>query len=206
MVTHRTIILPALPIRTTKMKLFRLFAVLFLFLFAQFTAFSHETQESSPIQQLVSTNATQVMVEILSGVKDEGGRIYTVTRDALGSAYEAVKAEAPEVVREFIIWKTSEALAWLFLWVGIGALCLYGSRRLGVASEEYKKETKSYYSRNNDGYLAFKWLTKIVGVLIILFAMQENLGTVAKATLAKRVFIIEYVAQTVHTAVNSNSK
>ncbi|RTL07736.1 hypothetical protein EKK58_00925 [Candidatus Dependentiae bacterium] len=96
---------------------------------------------SPETRQLVATNANQLMVEILTGVKNEGGKIYAGTKEALGAAYETVKKETPEVIREFMVWRAIHHGVWMGVSVALAGVAFYWSRRFKKMAAECPEPT-----------------------------------------------------------------
>lgn len=158
------------------------------------------------VNQLVATNANQIMIEILTGVKSEGAQIYKTTKEALGQAYESVKKEAPEVLREFMTWRLVHHGMWLGVFATLAGSAFYWSRRFKKLAAECPAATQvnEYYRTWDDhgkfNYLVLRYLLVAVTSLLLLIGGSINLYTMAKIYVAPRVYIIEYVVSTVQSA------
>jgi hypothetical protein len=195
-----------------KKNLLYLFLVLFLFAYPALAQTNTATNapvtlkgELAHAQQLVATNASQIMVEILTGVKNEGSKIYTGTKEALGQAYETVKKETPEVIREFMLWRAVHHGIWMGTFIALASIAFYWSRRFKKLAADCPPpvETGGYYNRYDDhGKMTFQFIQYIlvaVTSLILLFGVFNNLYPMLKIAVAPRVYIIEYVVDTVQS-------
>lgn len=164
---------------------------------------------SPETKALVATNANQIMIEILTGVKSEGGKIYAGTKEALGQAYETVKKETPEVIREFMLWRIIHHGIWIAVFTALACVAFYWSRRFKKLAAECPEPVRHPYSYGYDdhGKLAYNTIRYIlVGVtsLLLLVGTTTNLYTMLKIYAAPRVYIIEYVVDTIQSATQSN--
>lgn len=164
-------------------------------------------------KQMVATNANQIMVEILTGVKTEGGKIYAGTKEALGQAYEAVKRETPEVVREFLVWRAIHHGVWMALFVALASIAIYWSRRFKKLAADCPPETRGtgYYADTVDDhgksiFLVWRYVLVAVASLILLLGVTTNLYPMLKIYVAPRVYILEYVVDTVQTATQPHQQ
>src|SRR6185503_19457189 len=73
-------------------------------------------------KETIATNINQVMIEILSGVKNASGDIYKFSKQEIGQGYDFLKQQAPQVVAEFLKWKLVEAIIWTIIWVSLSCL------------------------------------------------------------------------------------
>ena len=150
-------------------------------------------------QAIASTNINGVVVDILRGVKDAGSEIYGTTKSTIAKAVEFTVEQAPLVVQEFLRWKLAESIMWIFLsFIPVALLFYTSSRADTMMNLESTPDTDGRVIDKSDCFLA-KWITRIVAILILTFAIGINGFTILKISLAPRVYLIEYVADSVKT-------
>lgn len=136
-------------------------------------------------KQTVATNINQVMVEILSGVKNASGEIYNFSKQEIGQAYDYLKENAKGVVHEFLLWQGVKAGVWIFVWTFVACLLFYFARQLKL----YATKSGRYWSDAT----GFKWIFRVVACVILVITLGVNGMTIAKICVAPRVYIIQYV-------------
>ena len=165
---------------------------------------------SPETKALVATNANQIMIEILTGVKSEGGKIYAGTKEALGQAYETVKKETPEVIREFMLWRIIHHGIWMSGIAVVAGFAFYWSRRFKKLAAECPPptDTGGYYNYYDDHgkqtFTVLRYVLVCVTSVLLLFDTILNLYPMLKIYAAPRVYIIEYVVDTIQDATQSN--
>lgn len=151
----------------------------------------------SSVKQAAVTNANQVMIEILTGIKTESAKLYVTTKEALVKAYDTVSKEAPEVVKEFMLWKFVHHAIWLGLFAVISATAYYWSRHFKKAAEACPPPTPRAYRPDDDHdkslFIALRYVFVVVALILMLVGGFTNLYSMLKIKLAPRVYIIEYV-------------
>lgn len=154
-------------------------------------AFSQTNTNSTDIlssaKTAVSTNINQVLVDILSGVKDAGKDIYGASKGAIWSSINFVETQAPDVIKEFLRWQFVDSII-----CGIGSiLCIL------IVIFYAKKIIK--YADDADYTIPISIISGgIVFVLIILTI--DNIRNAAKIYVVPKVYLIEYVVD----KINSN--
>ena len=151
-------------------------------------------QVKDAAKQTVATNINQVMVQILTGVKDASGEIYGASKVAVGQAYEFVKKEAPEVIVEFLRWRMIQAIIWALVFLSVAALLFFFARQLKLWAEK----NPHAYRDNLEMAIAMKWVMRVIACLTIIITLMVNGMTVGKIVAAPRVYIIEYVVDTIN--------
>lgn len=151
-------------------------------------------QVKDAAKQTVATNINQVMVQILTGVKDASGEIYGASKVAVGQAYEFVKKEAPEVIVEFLRWRLIQAIIWALLFLSIAGLLFFFARQLKL----WVIKNPDSYSDNIEAAIGVKWGLRIAACIMIIATLTINGMTVGKIIAAPRVYIIEYVVDTIN--------
>jgi len=146
---------------------------------------------TSTAKQIVATNINQVMVEILSGVKNASGEMYKFSKQEVGQAYDFLKDQAPQVIQEFIVWKMAEAIVWAAIFGSVGGLLFYFARQLKLRA----KDTSSYY---RDDYNITKWVMRVVACILLVISLGVCGMRITQIAVAPRVFIIEYVVATIN--------
>lgn len=135
-------------------------------------------------KQAVSTNINQVMIEILSGVKNASGEAYRFTKGELGQGYDFLKKEAPQVLEEFLKWQVAKGVIYILLGFTV-CIVLY------IVSIGIDKYAKSTYV--DDLMLSLKWFVRLVGIAVLLIVLTNQGLTITKIVIAPRVYIIQYV-------------
>jgi len=145
-------------------------------------------QTAAAARDNVATNLNEVVIDILRGVKDAGHEVYGASKTAIAKSVDFASEQAPLVVREFIHWKIAEAV--IYLLFGVTVLCL-GWFLIGRKLIECGKETR------DDECQFIGWLVRIITLFIGIWIIIAHVLTVAKVSIAPRVFLIEYVANAV---------
>jgi hypothetical protein len=172
-----------------------LLAVLALLVLSSISTFAQNTnktvmeQVTATAKQTVATNLNQLMIEVLQGVKVEGGEVYKASKQAVGQAYEFVKKEAPEVVEEFLKWQITKAIIWTCVWVSVAFVLFYFGRRMS----NFLKNSDNHGGDAEDLACVFSWVFRIATIAIIIITLGIHAMTIAEIVVAPRVYIIEYV-------------
>lgn len=91
-------------------------------------------QVADTVKQSVTTNLNEVVVQMLSGLKDASGEVYAASKMALVKSIDVVKEQAPDVVRQFIAWSFARSLLLYLVWlipVGAGIYAAIRVKRYG---------------------------------------------------------------------------
>lgn len=148
---------------------------------------SGQTNVLESVKQNAATNINQAVIQILAGVKDASGEIYGASKVAIAGAYDFVKKEAPEVVKEFLRWRLVEACIYILIGFSLAGVLFFVARQL-----------KLYSQKNEDDDLMIgKWILRFIAIAIILATINEQGMIIGKILAAPRVYIIEYVVDTV---------
>lgn len=143
------------------------------------------SEAATGAKQTVETNINQVMVEILSGVKNASGEIYHFSKQEIAKGYDFVKGEAPQVVKEFLTWQVVKSVVWILVFSSIACIMFYFGR---VFKQNQSK--KNYYEED---FAIMKWLIRIAASGLLIATLGVNGMNIAKVCFAPRVYIIEYV-------------
>lgn len=137
---------------------------------------------------VAKTNLNSIMIDILSGVRDVGKDIYGASKDAIRSSVTFAQEQAPLVVKEFLMWHMARAILYGLSFV-VGALVCYLTarwiRKHVIADEEF-----------SEGWIPLVLLRLTAGALIV-FGAGGQLMTVTQIAVAPKVYIIEYVVDTI---------
>lgn len=165
-----------------------IFSLLSVLLFAlTCSAATNQPTLAEAAKQTVATNINEVMVQMLSGVKDASGEIYRFSKQEVAHGYDFIKDQAPQVVKEFLLWKIAESCVWLVVWITLACVFFFFARKLSLAAPTMSDEV------NRDAATAGKWAGRIVACGIIIVAVGVHAMTITKCVVAPRVYIIEYV-------------
>jgi len=139
---------------------------------------------ATTVKQTVSTNINQVMVEILSGVKDASGEAYKFSKKELGQGYDFLKKEAPQVLEEFLKWQVAKSIIYIIIAFAVACILYYVTVRIGrYADGSYGDETLH----------ALKWMVRLAAIAMFIAVTTKHGMTVTKIAVAPRVYIIQYV-------------
>lgn len=147
---------------------------------------------------IAKTNMTSIMIDILSGVRDAGKDIYGVTKDAIRTSVDFVKEQAPDVVQQFLKWQIAKhsfyGIAFLLFAVGL----IFTARYL--RKSVLPNIDRDYNDYNSGAPVGFTWVGIVVcrigACLLLVFGLGSNLMDVTKIAIAPKVYIIEYVVDT----------
>lgn len=159
---------------------------------------------------LVATNANQLLIEILTGMKNEGGKVYIGTKEAVGQAYESVKRETPEVIRGFMLWRIIHHTLWMGVFASLACIAFYWSRGFKKLAADCPPPVKidSYHNRWDDHgkqtFTILRYVLVAVTVLFLLLGCTTNLYSMLKIHTAPKVYIIEYVVDTIQSVTQPN--
>jgi len=180
------------------MKKYTLITLLALF-FGWTTVTNAETNALAEAKEnaktMVATNINQVLIEILTGAKAASGEVYSASKITIGQTYDFVKKETPQVIAEILRWKLVECCVRTGVWGSFTFILLGFSMKL---SSWRKKATPSNsHSDSREMASAFKWILRCVALLLLILNLGYNGMTVSKIVSAPRVYIIEYVIDTI---------
>ena len=155
---------------------------------------------NSPTGKTVATNINEAVIDILRGVKSAGGEIYSASKTAITKSVDFTMEQAPLVVSEFLRWRMAERIIYSIVWLIPAALLIYFARRCRIRSEAADVPDNDSHKTDKGDYTGFKWLFRIVGAIIIMIVLATNGMTITKITVAPRVYLLEYVVDTIHNA------
>ncbi len=147
------------------------------------------------VKSVVHTNLNEVVISILSGVKDAGGEIYGASKQALAQSLEFVKEQAPDVVSQFIKWHLAENVVLYLVWLIPSIGLLIGAWRV----LKYGKDNGAKNWCDDDKLASYVARYLLIVLAIGLFMVNTcNYGANAvKIMVAPKVFILEYLVNTV---------
>lgn len=157
------------------------------------------------VKSTVATNINQVVVEMLSGTKDAAAEIYGASKTALKNSVDFVVEQAPDVVKQFLMWKFFEAVTSWSLWAAFSLFLFIISLKLHFYMKSKKKErlaktpdsvTTSDYE---DTACFFKWVTRAISILVLLLATSEYGFTIVEIKVAPKYYLITYVVDQVQS-------
>lgn len=155
---------------------------------------------NSPTGKTVATNINEAVIDILRGVKSAGGEIYSASKTAITKSVDFTMEQAPLVVSEFLHWRMAESIIYAIIWLIPAMLFIYFARRCRIRSESADVPNNDSHNTDKGDYTGFKWLFRIVGALIIMIVLATNGMTITKIVVAPRVYLLEYVVDTIHAA------
>lgn len=150
---------------------------------------------SNTVQQVTQASVNSVLIEMLSGVKTAGGEIYSASKEMIHNGVNFVSEQAPDVVKQFLMWKFWESGAWMIMWFAVIALLMYLRYRASKFSIE-QKETDDLNSNFPIGWIV-KWVSYILVGFVLVFPVRGHALNMVKIGVAPKVYIIEYVVDLV---------
>lgn len=154
-------------------------------------SFAAEQTFIDTAQATVSTNLNQVLIEMLSGVKDAGKEIYGASKDAIHKSVDFVSEQAPDVVKQFLVWKCFEALLNSIGFFFGGLIVLY------VSYKCFTKFVDNMYGDDKMFAYAAGFVTLLIATLLLVGGVGHSVKTMVKIKVAPKVYLIEYVVDTV---------
>jgi len=156
------------------------------------------TSTNKPSTNSVSETLNDAVIGILNGVKGASGEIYQASKTAITKSIDFTMEQAPLVVREFLHWKISEAIIYMTLW-SIPAFCLfYGARKLRLYALTDAVPVSDRYHSDRSDYAIIEWILRGIAIIVLLCVVGSYGTTITKIAVAPRVYLIEYVVNTIH--------
>lgn len=155
------------------------------------------------VRAQVATNINEVVIQMLSGTKDAASEIYGASKTALKNSVDFVMEQAPDVVKQFLVWKFFEALVHWLIWLVVFFILLGVSFKFHSYMKAQKKQRLvNFPSSTNtcdgeDGGCAFKWIFRSVAILVLLVATFNYGFTVVEIKVAPKYYLLEYVVDQV---------
>ena len=144
-------------------------------------------QAKNTAKQTVSTNLNEAIVDILRGVKGAGGEIYAASKSAITKSIDFTMEQAPLVVKEFLHWKMAEAIIWMVSVIISAIVAFYFAHRIHKWALEYDEDL-----------IMVSWFIRAIACATIIAAIGTNGMTITKIAVAPRVYLIEYVVDSIH--------
>lgn len=174
------------------------------------SAYSDESNTITTVNTVTTNKLTiqstlnDVVIDILRGAKTASSEVYNASKSAVVASVDFAKQQVPDVVDQFIRWKLAEKIIHSSGWFLFVILFLVISRKINLWTNDYKAK---YPNDLHNGYkftdyelgVFFNWVFKIVATIITVFVIWFNGVTIAKIVIAPKVFLIEYVVDTINT-------
>lgn len=142
------------------------------------------------LKQAVATNLNEVIVDILRGVRSASGEVYQASKTAIVKSVDFTMEQTPLVVQEFLKWKLTEAAIWFVVWCLVAGGAFFFAYRI----KKYLEKGTAY---TTDEWMGLQWVLNIAACLILIVSIGVNGMTIAKISVAPRVYLIEYVVDTI---------
>jgi hypothetical protein len=136
-----------------------------------------------------------VVIDILRGAKSASSEVYQASKAAVVASVDFAKKQVPDVVEQFLNWKLSERLIYIVGWAGVAGLIFYISKSI---SSHLKKYEENMFPVDAKIAFSIKWITRIISISIIILSIWINGMVIAKITIAPKVYLIEYVVDTIN--------
>lgn len=134
-------------------------------------------------------NLNGILLEMLRGAKDAGTDIYGASKTGIIKAVDFAHEQAPLVVQEFCRWHFFEALFAVVFSIIAMVVLGYGIRWI------YKATDWNDYKAAPDSLFCIGVLSGII--LFPLYGFYVNTKQAIKISVAPRVYLIEWVSDTV---------
>jgi predicted PurR-regulated permease PerM len=170
--------------------------VLALFVLAIPVFADTSTNSTTAVSQ--PTNLDEVVIQMLQGVKTAGGEIYDASKSSVASSVEFAQKQAPLVVREFLMWNIAQAVISIVFWSTLAFFILYIGHCFRKQSESDNVPDNDRHRADKENYVALKWVARFAALVILLITLYGNGLTITEITVAPRVFLIQYVVDTIH--------
>lgn len=142
------------------------------------------------LEKVGGTNLQDVVVDILRGAKGAGSEDYAASKQAITKAVDFTMEQAPLVVKEFLRWQVARSIFLLLIWAGITTIPFYVSRRI----LKYRNDDSQSHTQTDKEFLTCaKWAFGLIASLILFLNVGYNGMRITKVCVAPRVFLIEYV-------------
>ncbi len=177
------------------------------------------TTGSSNNVPVVTTNSVtiqatlnDVVIDILRGAKSAGAEVYNASKSAVVASVDFAKNQVPDVVEQFIKWKITERVVYVIGWLVVACFLYVVSRKIKVWSDkfciEHPDELHDRYGNltQYETGIFLKWATRVGAIAIITFNIWFNGMTIAKILIAPKVFLIEYVVDTINSNNHTRNK
>jgi len=145
-----------------------------------------------------------VVIDILRGAKSAGSEVYQASKSAVVASVDFAKNQVPDVVEQFLKWKITEKVVYIVGWLVIAVLLVYISRSFNTFATNFRKNSPDSFTRYSnpvdyDFAIGFKWFTRVGAVVIVVINIWLNGMTIAKILIAPKVYLIEYVVDTIQS-------
>lgn len=143
----------------------------------------------------------EAVIDILRGAKSVGGEVYQASKTAITHAVDFTMEQTPMVVKEFLHWRLAESIINMLSVIALPIVILFISRAFRKRSEDPKipvSDTQMLFDQT--GCRAFKWIARVIGIVWLVCVIHAPIMTIAKITIAPRVYLIEYVVENIKTA------
>jgi len=139
------------------------------------------------------TNINDAVASILMGAKSVGGEIYSSSKDSIASAVEIVKKQAPDLVKEFIIWNLIGDMFPLCGWLFV-SLCVF-SFFIWTFSCEKKLKKDNRWRDNREPIITVRFISLIVSIAVFTISSISYGTELFQIYFAPKFFILQYVIQ-----------
>jgi hypothetical protein len=140
----------------------------------------------------------EAVVDILHGVKGAGSEIYSASKSAIVQSVDFTKEQAPLVVKEFLTWKLWEAIIYFIAFSVPSVILLFLAYNFSQKVKSDDVPVHSSSCNDKSDYSVLKWVTRIAAIILLNFNLTFEGLVIVKILVAPRVYIIEYVVDTIH--------
>lgn len=151
---------------------------------------------------VTTTTINDVVVDILQGAKAVGSDIYQSSKATISKAVDFTIEQTPLVVTEFLHWKLAQSIIYFVALLIPVILLLFIARALRKKSESADIPNKSRYDTDKGDYIIGVWAIRLAALLLLTLNLTFQGLTITKILVAPRVYLIEYVVDSIHGNTN----
>lgn len=149
---------------------------------------------TTAVKEIPQETFNSVFLQMLTGVKDASGEIYTASKDMISSAISFSMEQAPQVVHEFILWAIVKNSITVFIFFLVFGIFLYFNKKgFNYCSKEAKTSSDPYCY-----WFPYAVVTAcFMALFIIIFCnvIYPSMLDGVKAAIAPRIYLMEWAVQ-----------
>lgn len=149
---------------------------------------------TTAVQELPQETFNNVFLQMLTGVKDASGEIYTASKEMISSAISFSMEQAPQVVHEFILWAiVKNSIAVFIFFLVLGFFLYFNNKMFKYCSKEAENTSDPLCY-----WLPYAIVTAIsIAIFIAIFCniIYPSMLDGVKAAIAPRIYLMEWAVQ-----------
>ena len=144
-----------------------------------------------------------VVIDILRGAKSAGSEVYQASKSAVVASVDFAKQQVPDVVEQFLKWKITERVVYIIGWLIVAFSLYLLSKKATAWTDKYRVEKLDelhhpYKFTDYEIGMVLKWASRVAAITIITINVWVNGMTISKIVIAPKVYLIEYVVDTIN--------